>query len=127
MTDDPKSSRFAFSMLLRHSTSGNGGEQLQSQFFLSELEMDVVVILGNEEGDRRRPPNGFSARQFGKAPGYDVKKKEEMSCIKRALARQHSFVVADRKDEHNLFAYCKDVMRFDAGTIHPNTLASRAS
>ena len=95
--------------------------------FLSGLEMDVVLIEGNEEGARRRPPNGFSARQFGRAPGYDGKKKEEVSCIKRALARQIRFVVADRKDAYNLFACWEDDMRFDAGTIHPNTLASRPS
>ena len=135
MTDDPKSSPFRILYVVTTFYSGERRRDMvmptiratAESVFLSGLEMDVVVIVGNEEGARRRPPNGFSARQFGRAPGYDGKKKEEVSCIKRALARQHRFVVADRKDEYNLFACWEDDMRFDAGTLHPNTLASRAS
>jgi len=89
-------------------------------------EIDVVVIVGNEgpnsadklDLENALPKNSALDIWENACPlGYDGRTKEKLSCISRALARQHRFVVGDRVHEYDFFACWEDDMRIDAGMI----------
>eukprot|EP00588_Corethron_pennatum_P018748 CAMPEP_0194305978 /NCGR_PEP_ID=MMETSP0171-20130528/3267_1 /TAXON_ID=218684 /ORGANISM="Corethron pennatum, Strain L29A3" /LENGTH=494 /DNA_ID=CAMNT_0039057649 /DNA_START=26 /DNA_END=1510 /DNA_ORIENTATION=+ len=133
MTDDPKSSPFRILYVVTTFYSQGRWRNIMvpniravtESVSVAGWDMDVVVIVGNEgptPTDRKALEDALprdAALEIWEnacALGYE-KTKEKVSCITRVLARQHRFVVADRKDEYDFFACWEDDMRFDVGTI----------